>query len=263
MCNGVDMAKGETYEEFVEKFKPKKTTDDCYTPDNIYKVVKDWACKEYGLDPDKVIRPFWPGADYTKIEYHDGYTVIDNPPFSILAKIEDYYIEHGIKYFLFAPYLTILSGSYKERCAVVTDVQVAYKNGAKVSTCFVTNMDHHCAITAPDLNKAINKVNKANIKKDEKRLPKYDYPDNVLTSAMLGYIAKNGIDLKIKREDVHYTRALDSQKVIGKEIFGAGCLLSDKVAAQKAAALKAAYKKNRAIVWELSDREREIIKQLG
>lgn len=26
------MAKGENYEEFVEKFKPKKTTDDCYTP---------------------------------------------------------------------------------------------------------------------------------------------------------------------------------------------------------------------------------------
>lgn len=26
------MAYGETYEEFVEKFKPKKTTDDCYTP---------------------------------------------------------------------------------------------------------------------------------------------------------------------------------------------------------------------------------------
>ena len=24
--------KGESYEEFVEKFKPKKTTDDCYTP---------------------------------------------------------------------------------------------------------------------------------------------------------------------------------------------------------------------------------------
>lgn len=24
--------KSKTYEEFVEKFKPKKTTDDCYTP---------------------------------------------------------------------------------------------------------------------------------------------------------------------------------------------------------------------------------------
>ena len=24
--------KNESYEEYVEKFKPKKTTDDCYTP---------------------------------------------------------------------------------------------------------------------------------------------------------------------------------------------------------------------------------------
>lgn len=26
------MARGETYEQFVDKFKQKKTTDDCYTP---------------------------------------------------------------------------------------------------------------------------------------------------------------------------------------------------------------------------------------
>ena len=26
------MAKNETYDEFIEKFKPRKTTDDCYTP---------------------------------------------------------------------------------------------------------------------------------------------------------------------------------------------------------------------------------------
>ena len=40
------MPKSNTYKEFVDKFKPKKTTDDCYTPDVIYKAVKDWAIKE-------------------------------------------------------------------------------------------------------------------------------------------------------------------------------------------------------------------------
>ena len=35
--------KEKSYEEFVEKFKPKKTTDDCYTPPGIYAVVRDWA----------------------------------------------------------------------------------------------------------------------------------------------------------------------------------------------------------------------------
>ncbi len=40
------MPKSKTYEEFVNKFEIKKTTDDCYTPPSIYQVVKDWAVKE-------------------------------------------------------------------------------------------------------------------------------------------------------------------------------------------------------------------------
>lgn len=40
------MPKSKTYEEFVDKFKPKKTTDDCYTPQIVYEAVKDWAVKE-------------------------------------------------------------------------------------------------------------------------------------------------------------------------------------------------------------------------
>lgn len=30
------------YEAFVDKFKPKLTTDDCYTPPEVYEVVKNW-----------------------------------------------------------------------------------------------------------------------------------------------------------------------------------------------------------------------------
>ena len=42
------MAKGETYEEFVAKFKKNapKTTDDCYTPQPVYEVVKEYAQKQ-------------------------------------------------------------------------------------------------------------------------------------------------------------------------------------------------------------------------
>ena len=50
------------YREFVDKFKPKKTTDDCYTPENIYEAVKGWACKEYGINPKNIVRPFYPGG---------------------------------------------------------------------------------------------------------------------------------------------------------------------------------------------------------
>ena len=60
--------KSKTYEEFVEKFKPKKTTDDCYTPPLVYEAVKDWACAEYDIDPENIVRPFWPGGDYEKFD---------------------------------------------------------------------------------------------------------------------------------------------------------------------------------------------------
>ena len=50
------------YKAFVEKFKPKKTTDDCYTPPNIYEAVLGWVVQEYGIDPENVVRPFWPGG---------------------------------------------------------------------------------------------------------------------------------------------------------------------------------------------------------
>ena len=33
------------YDDFVEKFKPKKTTDDCYTPPDVFEAVKRWAVK--------------------------------------------------------------------------------------------------------------------------------------------------------------------------------------------------------------------------
>ena len=88
------LPKSKTYEEFVEKFKPKPklTTDDCYTPPSVYAVIRDWACKEYGIDPAKIVRPFYPGGDYENYEYPEGAAVLDNPPFSILAKICAFYL---------------------------------------------------------------------------------------------------------------------------------------------------------------------------
>ena len=67
------------YLEFTEKFKPKKTTDDCFTPPLVYEAVKDWAINEYGIPDDaEVIRPFYPGGAYDKHEYPEGCVVIDN-----------------------------------------------------------------------------------------------------------------------------------------------------------------------------------------
>lgn len=147
------------YEGFVEKFKPKKTTDDCYTPPLIYEAVKDWVCKEYGVNEKKIVRPFYPGGDYEKFDYSDGKVVVDNPPLSILAKILDFYIEKNIPFFLFGGGLVLFSTLAKRKCcAIITDSNITYENGAKVKTGFLTNLDECKVRTSVELRKAIEKA---------------------------------------------------------------------------------------------------------
>ncbi|CWO69623.1 Uncharacterised protein [Neisseria meningitidis] len=133
----------EDYEGFVEKFKPKKTTDDCYTPPAVYAAVLEWVKEEIGIaDGLEVIRPFYPGGNYQSEDYA-GKVVIDNPPFSILAEIIDFYQAHSIPFFLFAPRMTCLSGrraGMENLTAVFGCKDMTYENGAVVPTAFLTNM---------------------------------------------------------------------------------------------------------------------------
>lgn len=253
--------KSETYEEFVEKFKPKKTTDDCYTPPEIYEVIKNWACKEYGIDPDKIVRPFWPGGDYKNYDYPDGCVVLDNPPFSILSKICEFYLEREIPFFLFAPSLTAFSGAktVMRVCHIICDSNFIYENGAVVRTSFVTSYDKGIiARTSVELTQEINRVSAEIRARTVKQLPKYEYPHHVLTAATLQKYARYGVDFRVSRGECARICALDSQRARGKAIYGGGLLLSDAKAAERAASEKA-----NAHVWELSDRERDIIAGLG
>ena len=238
------------YNDFLEKFEDKKTTDDCYTPQNVYDAIADWVAKEYGLKKSKFVRPFFPGGDY-QAENYKGKVVVDNPPFSILSEIEEFYNEHNVKFFLFAPSVACFAPK-RRACAVCTGGTITYENGAKVPTSFVTNLENYVARTAPDLYKAIEKIDKENTQGNS--VPLYKYPNNVITAAMMSKLSKYGQDFKIKDEDASdKIGALDSQKDSKNGIFGGGYLLSEKAAAEKAAAIE----------WELSDREMQIIKELG
>ena len=62
----------EEYNEFLDKFEAKKTTDDCYTPELVYEAVADWVAKEYGVDRKRFVRPFYPGGDYQRFKYRGG-----------------------------------------------------------------------------------------------------------------------------------------------------------------------------------------------
>ena len=256
----------EDYQAFLEKFEAKKTTDDCYTPENIYNVAKRWSLKKYKLGNPPVVRPFYPGGNYKKENYPKGCVVIDNPPFSIISEICEWYTENGIAYFLFAPTLTLLGIMRGKANYVACGSGVVYENGASVNTSFVTNLGSKKIIAASDLREQIDEANKENLAKQHKTLPKYEYPDEVLTATMLCYMAAHGVSLEICADDVHFIRGLDAQKESGKALFGSGYLLSKKAAAEKAAAEKAAAEKVRVRdtnVWELSDREKKIVAGLG
>lgn len=257
------------YAAFVEKFKPKKTTDDCYTPPNVYDAVADWCAAEYGLDRRTFVRPFYPGGDYEHFDYPAGCCVVDNPPFSILSQIVRFYSYRGIKFFLFAPALTIPLNR-DGVCAICAFVNIIYENGAKVRTSFVTNMDAARARTAPTLTATVQKASDDFAKSLKKKLPPiYQYPSEFATAAMLGNLSYRGVDVKIMPQDCSFVRVLDAQRKKNKAVFGGGLLVSHAKAAELAKAKKEAElakakkeaelaKAKAAIVWQLSDRERAI-----
>lgn len=244
------------YDAFVEKFKLKKTTDDCYTPANVYDAVADWCAAEYGLDRRTFVRPFYPGGDYEHFDYPAGCVVVDNPPFSILSQIVRFYLYRGIKFFLFAPSLTCFNNN--EVCAIVSYCDITYTNGANVLTSFLTNLEDAAVRSAPSLYQVVKVANDINMRKPHRELPKYEYPAEVLTAAKVGLMSRYGIEFRVPRDKCTFIRAMDAQRGEGKTLFGGGFLLSTETAKVRAAAQAAAAQAAAAQVWRLSDRERAI-----
>lgn len=224
------------------------TTDDCYTPDLVYKAVAEYVAETYHVNAATFVRPFWPGGDYQAYAYDDS-IVVDNPPFSILAQIIRFYCAAKIPFFLFAPALTLFTAVECPVCYLPCAVSVTYANGAVVVTSFVTNMDTARVRTAPDLYRRVQQANKAVQKANKATLPKYEYPNEVITAAIVQRWSKYGVNFAVMPEDCIYTGALDSQRKVKKAIFGGGFLLRPKAAAERAAAER----------WQLSPREKEML----
>ena len=239
------------YDAFVDKFKPKLTTDDCYTPEIIYEAVADWVAAEYSLDRSRFVRPFWPEADYAAQEYPGGCVVVDNPPFSIRAEILTFYQARRIPFFLFSPALTLISRE-PGVCHIAVGVGVTYENGAEIPTSFVTNLESCALRTAPTLYKAVEAANEKNLESTRRSLPRYAYPDEIVTAAMAQRWSRYGVEFRLPAEDCVRVSFLDAQRARGKAIFGGGFLISRRAAAERAAAER----------WELSPRELQIVDNL-
>lgn len=263
-----DAEKFNDYDSFVEKFKPKKTTDDCYTPDVVYNAIADWVANEYGVSKDKFSRPFYPGGDYENEDYTDK-IVVDNPPFSIVSRIIQFYIAHDVPFFLFCP---TLAGpvKYSDFCAVIPcGVKITYTNGAVVNTSFVTNLEPHDVLmrTCPDLWAAVDKANRENVARTS--IPRYLLPPEVLTSAQAYHFAEHGVSFTLRRNEAVRISRLESMKASKKDIFGNGWLMS-RDATQRRMDAEKEKERNKArgdaepdFVFNLSEKEFEIIDSLG
>ena len=257
-------ASRDDYEGFVDKFKPRLTTDDCYTPEPVIDAVTAFARTlplwAVGGTP---VRPFWPGADYAARDYAPGEVVVDNPPFSILADIIKKFSGRGVPFFLFAPHLTCFNYlRYPGITVMPMCSNIVYTNGAIVNTAFVTNLYGSDVAVVCDsrLHDTLEMAIKAT-RPPVKNYPKYQFPPELLTAAKLGvHVAKRGGDITILRQEMQWTAALDAQRKVSKSIFGTGIIVSRDVAKrfQRAAEERADH----IIIWELSPRERAVIDAL-
>ena len=129
------------------------------------------------------------------------------------------------------------------------------------------------ARTEPELTRLVNEEVERERREKTKTLPKYTYPDHVVTAALMQRYAKYGVDFTVWQRECCLIGRLDSQRKSGKTIFGHGLLLSDaaarrhaaaeRAAAERAAAERAAAEKDMATAWELSDREKKLVADMS
>lgn len=243
------------YESFLAKFKDNpKTTDECWTPKDVYEAVLKYVGEVFPLEGKQILRPFYPGGDYEHAEYPADGVVVDNPPFSIFTKICRFYMEHNIPFFLFGPALTIFSCCKHGATAVVIGGHIKFCNGAKVPCNFAGNLfGDVLAMSSPRLGELIEECPSQNVVVG---LPKYTYPDNLLSVSDLQTLARGGVEFIVEREScalVHNLAAMPK----GKSLFGDHFLLSSALAKAKAKA-----KAENRIPVSLSSAEIEIVDRL-
>ena len=230
------------YDKFIDKFKPKKTTDDCYTPAPVYDAVLNFVQTNCDIKGMKVVRPFYPGGNYEDADYENS-VVIDNPPFSIISKICSFFMDRKIKFFLFAPHLTIFGLlSNDDIQVVVNDDAIIYANGAKVKTSFVTNLFPGYRVLYRRITEGVQPRN------DTKKA--IYFPKNAITAARL----RKSMPFDILKDESIFTH-----KVGGIKIFGAALIISDAAAAR----IEAARIEAERIALRFTSQEEEIVKILN
>ena len=148
--------------------------------------------------------------------------MIDNPPFSLFAKIVDFYVANDIKFFIFCPALAAWHTIARRPgvTLVNTFVDVKYANGAIVRTSFATNLSPEYALySAPELHRTLLRL------KERQTVKIIERPDYTLGVKELQYLAK--VQHALSREQM----SVKVSKAIRDAAFGGVALLSEQARA--------------------------------
>lgn len=201
-------------------------------------------------------------------ENYDGKVVVDNPPFSIMSKIVNFYIENNVKFFIFAPAMTSIGLTRKhfgKSTIIPLSENIVYQNGAVVPTSFITNLfnDDTIVYFDPSFKKNLKDAVEQTNNKAVHHVPHYEYPVNVIRATDIVKAGRaSSKPIIIKSKSSYHIMKLDCQKKYHKQIFGDGLLVDDKTA-DKINKLKQVKDTKTTITWKLSDRERQIIDKLN
>ena len=156
------------------------------------------------------------------------------------AKYKLYCTEHGIQY--------TEHTAFNED--IIADADIIYDNGAVVRTGFITNLPSDIRIwCCPQLKQAIMKAQET----PSKAKKGFVYPDNIVTAATLGKLAAHATEFIVRKKSCQYIHDSDSAKAQGRSLYGGGFILSDRAAAERAAASRL----------NISPRERLLIEHLN
>lgn len=198
-----------------KKVRRRVKTDEYYTPDPVYEVVRNYVLARYfpgvEFDPARIVRPFYPGGDYEHAEYPENCLVLDNPPFSTLTQIVRAYDARGIKFFLFCSTLGLLNVAKKLKTVtrIMANTHIRYSNGLHVNTSFCTNLpDPELGMpyvrTDPALKKAIKRVNVMHTVRT-KPVPVRQFPTRRIGEKELLAACVDGVEAVIYPDDIERT----------------------------------------------------------
>lgn len=130
---------------------------------------------------------------------------------------------------------------------VLVGTPIEYENGAFVPTGFITNLGDSKVTISAELSELLAKAQPS----ESNEVGAYDWPDNIISGALTGRLAKFGTNMEIRK--------VIPKKTVGESkqaIYGGGALVSDRVAEK----LKA-EKERLPII--LTAEERKAIADLG